>query len=175
MSAWTVIAHTELGSAQTSIEFSSIPATYTDLVCVLSTRTANAAIGEVINILFNGSSSNISARLLYGAGSGSPVSSTSTSNMGFTSGADATASTFGNAIIYIPNYAGSTNKSFSADSVSENNATTAYQVLIAGLWSQTTAINSLTFDPGNNANFVQYSSATLYGILKGSSGGVTVS
>ena len=32
MSAWTVIAHTELGSAQAAITFSSISASYTDLL-----------------------------------------------------------------------------------------------------------------------------------------------
>lgn len=175
MSAWTVIAHTEVGSGGAgSILFSSIPATYDDLVVVLSTRTSNTAIAEVINILFNGSSANITARLLYGIGS-TVTSGTSTSNAAFTNGNDTTASTHGSAMIYFPNYKGSTNKSFSSDSVSENNATTAYQLILAGLWSQTAAITSLEFDPGSSANFAQYSSATLYGVTKGSSGGVTVS
>lgn len=150
----------------TSIDFTSIPNNYDDLLVKLSTRTSDSSDGQVVNIAFNNSTSNISARLLYGTG-GSAVSGTSTSNVIFTSGNSATASTFGNGEVYFPNYAGSTNKSFSSDSVSENSLnTTAYQVLLAGLWSQTTAINQLTFTPGASANFMQHSTATLYGIKR---------
>lgn len=149
-----------------TIDFQNIPATFDDLLVKLSTRTSDSSDGQVVNIAFNNSTSNISARLLYGNG-GSAVSGTSTSNVIFTSGNSATASTFGNGEVYFPNYAGSTNKSFSSDSVSENSAnSTAYQVLLAGLWSQTTAINRLTFTPGASANFMQHSTATLYGIKK---------
>ena len=51
----------------------------------------------------------------------------------------------------------------SADGVMENNATEAYQNLVAGLWSNTSAITSLTLAK-STGNFVQYSSASLYGI-----------
>jgi hypothetical protein len=75
----------------------------------------------------------------------------------------ATASTFNNADLYIPNYAGSNNKSFSIDSVSENNGTAAVASLFAGLWSQTAAITSITLT-SRNGNFDQYSTAYLYGV-----------
>jgi len=86
--------------------------------------------------------------------------------IGDATGASATASTFGNQEVYFPNYAGATNKSYSADSAGENNATTAYLTLSAGLWSQTSAITSLEFYDRGVGNFVQYSSAYLYGIIK---------
>jgi len=73
-----------------------------------------------------------------------------------------TASTFGNGQVYIPNYAGSNNKSTSADTVSEDNATLAYSALTAGLWSNTAAITSITI--AAVTNFAQYSTAYLYGI-----------
>jgi hypothetical protein len=81
-------------------------------------------------------------------------------------GASATSSTFGNGELYIPNYAGSTNKSYSADSVAETNATATFMYLTAGLWSNTAAINSITMTPQGGSNFVQYTTATLYGISK---------
>jgi hypothetical protein len=79
------------------------------------------------------------------------------------SGNGATASTFGNGEVYIPNYAGSTNKSMSADGVSENNGTEAYTDLIANLWSNTSAITSILLYP-DSGTWQQYSTATLYGI-----------
>ena len=80
-------------------------------------------------------------------------------------GSTATSNTFGNSELYIPNYAGSTNKSSSADAVAESNTTTVFAYLNAALWSSTAAITSITLTPdAGGANFVQYSTATLYGI-----------
>ena len=172
----TLIEHIEVTAAtQATLEFSSIPDTYTDLMILLSSRVTTAAVGETLNILFNGSSASISSRYLYGAGSGSPVSTTSSSLAAFVNASSATASTFDNVVLYFPNYAGSNYKSFTSDSVTETNGTTAYQVILAGLWSNTAAINSITLDPASGASFGQYSSATLYGITSGSDGTTTVS
>ena len=99
-------------------------------------------------------------------GNGASASSDADYSGSWNAGANATANTFGNSEIYIPNYTGSNYKSISADSVSENNASAAYANLFAGLWSNTAAINQITLIPGASANFAQYSTATLYGILK---------
>jgi hypothetical protein len=182
MSAWTVIAHTEVGSGgAANITFSSIPATYTDLYLVLSARfTSNNATD--VGMRFNGDSTAAiySMRMLYGTGSSAATASNSSSYLvwaAVSAGSSQTANTFGNAMIYIPNYAGSSNKSMTQDSVNENNATAATQMIGAGLWSKTDAITSILLDgvASSGGNFVQYTSATLYGITKGSSGGVTVS
>jgi hypothetical protein len=161
------IATVTVGSGgAASIEFTSIPATYTDLKIVYSARsTVNTE--TAMNIYFNGSTTAVYDRISL-SGNGSAVSSASATNQseifaGRVSANDYTANTFGNTEIYIPNYTGSSNKSVSFDSVSEQNATTAFAVLIAGLWKNTAAITSVTlFIAG--ANFAQYSTATLYGI-----------
>jgi hypothetical protein len=164
-----------LGTAAASIEFTSIPSTFTDLVVVLSLRTARAGeIDDPINIELNGTSSGFSARHLFGNGS-SALSATRTNLVYFGNAAGATANTFDNASIYFPNYTGSTNKSYSVDGVSETNGTTAYQNLIAGLWSNTAAISSMLFRSGTANNLVAGSTISLYGILKGSDGIVTTS
>ena len=152
-------------SAPTSIDFTSIPGTYTDLVILFSGRISAAAnIGTVI-LTFNGSATGYSDRVVSGDGS-SVASTTDTSIRIRTNGANATASTFGNAFIYIPNYAGSTNKSVSSDAVSENNATQASTSLGAGLWSDTAAITSLKLETVSAQTYAQYSTAVLYGISK---------
>ena len=94
-------------------------------------------------------------------------------NIGDDPGANATSNTFGNTSVYIPNYAGSTNKSVSSDAVTENNATTASQQILASIWNNTSAITSI-FVSDTGSNLVQNSTASLYGILRGS-GGATVS
>lgn len=145
-----------------SIDFTSIPNTYTDLCLLSSLRTSDAgSVAVDVNIKFNGSDTN--KTILYFDGTGSSVRTGfySFTSLGAT-GAGATSNTFANSSLYIPNYAGSTNKSFSIDYAPENNATTNYYGFKAGLWASTAAINQLTFV----GNFVQYSTATLYGILK---------
>ena len=167
--------YTQIGSAVTvgsggaaSIDFSSIPNTYTDLVIKLSLRGSDANNYVNSRVTFNGSSSGYTSKLLYGLGSGTPgsLNNSVTNAVDFSSygtGSSATSSTFGNTEIYIPNYAGSTNKSLSVDAVSENNATTAIAALTAGLWSNTAAITQVTITPAVGT-FVQYSSAYLYGV-----------
>ncbi len=168
-----VIQHQELASSQAAITFSSIPTTFTDLVLVCSLRSdsGNADIG----IKFNNSTASFSNRYLFGNGS-SPASGTVYGNyVGEAARSTYTASTFGNFAVYIPNYRSSTAKSYSSDAVSENNATTAIQAITAGLWNVTDAITQIDLYQLNGSNLVQYSSATLYGVLKGSDGVTTVS
>lgn len=142
------------GSA--SIDFASIPSTYTDLCLKGSFRTASL---DDIYLKFNTSTSNQTVRAINGNGS----SASSTTSVTYGISQTATANTFVSWECYIPNYTLANNKSFSIDNVSENNGTTAYSGLFAGLWSQTAAITGLTIY-GSSSNIVQYSSVTLYGI-----------
>ena len=161
------IARVDVGAGgASSIDFTSISSAYTDLCIKASLRTTRADVSDVVQIKFNGSTTGISMRYLQGTGSSVSSSSSATYIWSRVDSANATSSTFGNAEFYIPNYAGSTNKSVSVDGVSENNATEAYTNLVAGLWSNTAAITSISLSSANSENFVQYSSATLYGILK---------
>jgi len=164
------IASVTVGSGGAAdIEFTSIPGTYTDLVLFFSTRTTRSAVQDAIFLRFNNdTASNYSYRFLRGGGGSADSGSASTTfiYINQTSADTATASTFGNGFIYIPNYTASTNKSLSIDSVGENNAAEAYATLIAGLWSNSAAITSIKIYPETGPNFSQHSTATLYGIRK---------
>jgi hypothetical protein len=176
----TLISTVTVGAGGASaIEFTSIPQTYTDLQLFVSARiSATDTPSSAQLVLYPNSSSypdtSVSFRELQGTGSG--ASSVSGSGeyirIGYVPSGLATANTFSNISLYMPNYAGSTAKSFSADGVSENNATAAVQSIIAGLDTSTAALTSLKIEVGRT--LVQYSTASLYGILKGS-GGATVS
>lgn len=152
-----------------NIEFTSIPSTFDDLLIKVSSRSDDSAStsGSYYIIFFNGSSTSFTNRYLRGNGS-AVSSATFAQYAGNSSTTGQTASTFSNDEIYIPNYAGSTNKSYSGDSVVENNATGAFQTFNAGLWSNTAAITSVKLEAANaGANkFVQYSTFTLYGIKR---------
>jgi hypothetical protein len=147
-----------------SIDFTSIPQTYTDLCLKVSLRSAAASVNPGLLIKFNGSAIGFTGRNVYGTGSAAASYSDTSGEIGILAGNNATANTFGNAEIYIPNYAGSNYKSFSVDSLNENNATSANQYLYANLWSNTAAITSITLLSGGSVNFLQYSTAHLYGI-----------
>jgi hypothetical protein len=184
---YTLIAHTELTGTQSAIEFTSIPQTFTDLLLVVSARSNRNTNTFYTNgkLGINGSTTGYSVRNLTGQFESSNVvnsgSGTTDDVWPFTFPSFVTtASTFGNAQFYFPSYRSSLGKTVSGDFVSPNNAqqTVSHQVgIMAGLTTQTAAITSIqigirTLD---SASFVQYSSATLYGITAGSSGGVVVS
>lgn len=162
----TLIASSTVGSGgAASITFSSIPTTFTDLTLVLSARATSTT--ATITIAFNGSGNDFYG--LYMQGNGSTTSTTNqTTFIGNACISSDSANTFGNLRIFIPNYAGSAQKAFSVDSVTENNNTTAFAQLFATTWQNTAAINQVTL---NLANFAQNSTAYLYGTLKGSGGG----
>lgn len=157
------IASATVGSGgASSIDFSSIPSTYTNLCVKFSVRNSAGATWGTLTL--NGSSSNWSLKNLYGDGSstGSQSQTVNTFTVMQTNTGD-TANTFTNSEFYIPNYAGSNYKSISYEQTRENNATAAYIYMHALLWSNTAAVNQLTLNAATN-NFAEYSTATLYGI-----------
>ena len=167
---YQLISSNTLSSAAASVTFSSIPATYTDLVLRLSARSSNAGRNDVVNMEFNANSSALySTTILYGQGGGS-FGSLRNSNATYTrigyyiSGDTTTSSTFGSQEFYIPNYTASQNKAISGFGVSENNATVQDLAVTAGLFRDTTAISSIKLTLLTGPNFMSGSSFFLYGI-----------
>jgi hypothetical protein len=163
---YTLLETITVGAAgASSVTFNSIPQTgYTDLVIKTSVRGTVAEDG--FSFRFNSDSgSNYPYRRLIG--NGASVSSDSGTTTAIPQGRQSesgyTANTFGNCEFYIPNYTSANYKSVSADSVNENNATTARAQLGASLWNSTAAITSINIFPGAGA-FAQYSTFSLYGV-----------
>lgn len=151
-----------------SMTFTSIPQTYTDLKVVMSTRT-NGTNGNLRNTLAGITSSVYSEKALYGDGSSAASfgnTSQAFSATIYTDNTNHTASTFASSEWYIPNYTSANNKSFSTDSVVESNAVGVLAVMGAGLMANTSAVTSITIASVSADIFVQYSTASLYGILK---------
>lgn len=152
-----------------SINFTNIPSTYTDLLIYLSGRSDTVAqTYNGVALTFNGTSNSANwVRKQIEGGDGSIASYTSTASIGgYVPAPNATASAFGSIQIYVHNYASSNDKLVSIESVTEGNtATTGYYAdLVGQLWTVGTAINQVTLTMSSSANFVQYSSASIYGI-----------
>jgi hypothetical protein len=169
----TLIETKTLGSGAASIEFTSIPQDGTDLFILCSLRGATSGLVNQ-RISFNGSTANFTARTLEGNGASSGSVSVTNGNIGNSNDNGTTANTFNNISITIPNYTISSNKNYLAENVTENNAATAYQHSVAGLWSNTAAITSLAISAATG-NLSTGSTISLYKITKGSDGIVTVS
>lgn len=169
----TLIASVTVGgSGSSNIYFSSIPNTYTDLLLVFSLRTNNAANTNNSRIGFNSSGSGFSSKFILGnsstASSGNGISTAYYTDSIFSNGDNATGGAYNSGQIYIPNYKStSQQKSFSIDSVTENNSGSAGAVatsMAAGLFSDTSAINYIEIFPSSSGSFNPNSTVYLYGI-----------
>lgn len=166
-STYKLISSVTVGAGATStIAFTSIPATYTDLVFRLSIRNLAGGIDDQLRVNFNntGVGSTTVNKVLQGNGDGS-VSSNNSSTwiIGGFNANGSTANIFTNVEIYIPNYLSSLNKNFYVDSAMERNETICYTEITAGVWQDTAEITSVAFSMPS-VNFAQYSTAYLYGI-----------
>lgn len=160
---YTLIGHQKLDAAASSITFSNIPQTFTDLLVAISAR--NSSTQEHLLISCNGSTSDFTGRYLSGKGGSAPGSGVYARYLGNQTRAAYTANTFGSAQVYIANYASSSaSKSISSETVTESNDSQPYLVIAANTWANNAPITSLTFTSESGSDFVQYTSATLYGI-----------
>jgi len=162
-----LISSQTLGSAAASVTFSSIPATYTDLVVRGSARADQGnQFREIYLTLNNLTTSIYSYTRLYGTGT-TRVSARETANTPsntatiFVNDSASTANTFGSFEIYLPSYTVAQKKPISLFSAQEDNATSAYMQIVAELVDTTAAINEIKL---TCTNFVSGSSFYLYGI-----------
>jgi hypothetical protein len=153
-----------------SVTFANIPQTgYTDLVIKGSARSLRASDEDGMAFGINGTGAT-NWQLL--SGNGSSASTGTLSSLGFGAafvgripGANATANTFGNFELYLPNYTSSIAKSYSTDAVTENNGSTAYASFVAAYQSNTAAVSSVIL-LASNANLAANSTFYLYGVAK---------
>ena len=165
---YTLISSEVLASSAASVTFSSIPATYTDLVVRAAVRSNFANTIELMLITINANSGSLySMTAVYGTGVSPASDRDSGTSLNFdpAGAANNTANTFSNYELYIPSYQASQNKPVSSFTVTENNTSDNNRAQAnAGLFRSTAAITSLSFAPRYGTNFVSGSSFYLYGI-----------
>jgi hypothetical protein len=164
---YTLINSTTVGSDSSSVTFSSIPATYTDLLLVSNWKSPNSTYGNIsLSIRFN-SDTGTNYSFTNVLGTGSATQSNRSSN---------------NSIIIL-NYTGSPHTQFNVfqTNILDYSNTTTYKTVIgrdsnsgggvgavAGLWRNTSAINSVTILVDSfNTGLATGSTFKLYGIEAG--------
>lgn len=156
------LATTTLGSNQATITFSSISASYTDLVLIVSANQTPALNTQYIR--FNGDTgTNYSYTILAGNGT-SAVSARGTTQDAWYSGYYGVppTSNFGTEIYSFQNYANTT--TFKTGLSRTGRASGGTDAMV-GLWRNTAAITSITYGiTGISAFLTSGSTFTLYGI-----------
>ena len=148
------IATNVLTSNQTSITFSSIPQTYTDIVVVIDGISAD---NDECRFQFNGSATGYSFTQFYGLSSAAG----STRGTARTTGRIGSIRTTPNIIIgHIINY---TNTTSYKTVISRDGTTTIITEAFANTWQNTAAITSIVFTP-SGLTFNTGMTFTLYGI-----------
>lgn len=164
------IATVTVGSSgQSSIEFTSIPSTYTHLQLRLFGRTTRASTDDYIYIRFNGDSNTANYRSHYLIGEGTNVYSGDISSdysvFGRLTGGNAASSVFGALTVDMVDYKNTNKyKTFKNLGGQDLNGSPAYIWIGSSLWMSTSAITSFAIYPGTYSNFSQYTQAALYGI-----------
>ena len=161
------IATTTLGSAASSITFSSIPATYTDLKIIFVARSARSNLTDQPRLQYNADTGANYSRTVLRADGSIAESFRNTGQTYIIIGSQIPAATassglFGFIELDIFSYAGSTFKTlFSSDSGDMNGS--GYVDRIIGLWRSTDAITSIKLY-AEIGNLDTGTTATLYGI-----------
>jgi len=161
------IATTTLATTAASIEFTSIPQTYTHLQIRGIARFSGATASDNMRLTFNSDTSAVYANhLLLGTGasavSGNDIGLTY-SLISTTPAASTSANIFDASVLDILDY-GNTNKFKTIRNLTGYDANgSGYAGFWSGLWRSTSAVTSVKLTSGSG-NFVQYSSFALYGI-----------
>lgn len=166
------IATVTVGSGgASSIEFTSIPGTYQHLQIRFIGRCDEAAFGNYARIQVNGDTGNNYAHHhVYGTGT-SALASATTSTAQIIAyripGASHSANIFGAVVLDLLDYA-STSKTKTLryfGGLDGNTNNTQGQVWVgSGLWNSTSAVTSVKLQPSVSVNWVQFTTAALYGV-----------
>ena len=156
-----------LGSAASSITFSSIPGTYTDLKIICVGRVTDAITSAFLGLYpNNGSGTTYSRTQLWGDGSSAQSSNTTNATyapIGTLPGSSVATGIFHYVSADIFSYAGSTNKNWLWESSGDQNGSgQVYRGI--GLWRSTAAITSIVLQCPGGQTLDVGTTATLYGI-----------
>lgn len=164
---YTPIATQKLNSASSTVTFSSIPSTYTDLVLIIN--GGNSVAGAEYWLQFNSDTgSSYSTTVLEGNGTttGSSRITNTYPTKGIVSAINLVGvATQGMFIANIQNYANTTTYKSCLMRLTAQDGLSSYQGTVAavGLWQSTSAINSITINTVG-ANMNPGTTITLYGI-----------
>ena len=163
------IATVTLGSAASSISFSSIPSTYKHLQLRILARATDSNASNFANLKVNSDTtgSNYARHVLVGDGSSAASYSSTGStitNLGEIPAANASSGMFGVFVVDLLDYQ-NTSKNKTIRSLGGDDRNGGGEVNYNSiLWMNTAAISSIQLTVFTGSNYAQYSQAALYGI-----------
>ena len=165
------IATVTVGSGgSSSVEFTSIPGTYTHLqlrFIARGTRTS-PEVNDYLNVRFNSDSgSNYARHRLFGNGSSASASANTSIAQFYIENlpaAGSPANVFAAGVIDILDYANTNKYKTSRFLVGKDENGDGSIFFHSSLWQSTSAITSITITPGIGPTITQYSHFALYGI-----------
>ena len=161
------IASQTLGSSASTISFSSIPATYTDLRLILS-HLHTSTVVQSAGIQFNSDTgSNYSTTYLDGNGSAAisgRLSSETSLVISYRPSASAPNDIPVVAIVDIQSYANTNVNKTALTAQSSHFSSGGFVSRYVGLWRSTSAINAITIMNRGGGSFLSGTTAALYGI-----------
>jgi hypothetical protein len=158
-STYEKIATQTLVSTAASVTFSSIPATYTDLVLIVTGRR-NDVSSDLLRYRLNGDTgTNYSRTFILGNGSSASSGRSTNQSPGAYAG-DMNNAVISNHIIHFMNYSNTT--TFKT-MLSRSNKSDAYTESEVNLWRDTSAINQIVLSVGS-VDFMAGTTFNLYGI-----------
>jgi len=150
---YTALATTTLSGGETSVTFSSIPASYRDLV-IQGTTKAGAEVALLI--AFNADTTDANYSWVYMLGNGSTASSTTGANKLISS----TSTVFSTFRVQAMDYSATDkHKTY----LSRADVSSAFTYALAGRWANTNAITSVAISVASNS-FSAGSTFSLFGI-----------
>jgi hypothetical protein len=168
LSSYESIATVTVGAGgASSVDFTSIPSTYTHLQIRGIGRTTTTNTDDNIYMQFNGdTTSNYAAHYLYGDGSNALAAGVANITALVAcriTGASSTANRFGTTVVDILDYANTNKFKITRVLTAHDQNGSGYTFLLSGLWRSTSAISSIKLYVSPN-NIAQYSQFALYGI-----------
>lgn len=170
---YILISSQTLSGTSSSVTFSSIPQTYTDLLLRMSAKGNSSGFSESPKVTINSLASNYNHLNIF-RNTGPGTLNTSNTNAGtyFTIGGGAIGNgstvpnIFGNGEVYFPNYTNAQDKTmiFQGVQTSSTNSSEGVITYGGGRVTTTEAITSLTIAPINGSLWLADSSFWLYGI-----------
>jgi hypothetical protein len=169
--ALTQIGQTTVAMATSTISFTSISGSYTNLKLVVTAGSSTSAANDNIIWQFNSDTAGHYAytfafNIGTGVPSGTGSNSTSTPQiMGVSAATNSFQGSSGECVI--PGYAGTTFTKHWTCNAATNDQTSGMQDIVeffGGMWNQTSAITRIDLKMASGANFIVGSQATLYGM-----------
>lgn len=165
-STYTPIATTTLGSAASTVTFSSISGSYTDLILIINAGTNDGNEGAQFR-LNSDSGSNYSVTYIAGTGSAASSgrgSSLTAGRLNQASSLGATNSLTSNIIVHFMNYSNTTTNKTVISRTNVTSGTYPATEAMVNLYRSTSAITAIELRMSGSGQYITGSTFTLYGV-----------